>query len=498
MPDYDGLLERALAQGVASGFSEDVLAQVFVATHGDVLRFDHTRQKWREWDGYIWREDTRQRAFEYARRVCREQVRAAKFHKSSVASGVERFASADPLVACDHSHWDADPMLLGTPGGTVNLRTGELMAPDAEHMITRSTSVAPASGEPKMWLSFLEEATGRDAALIAYLQRAMGYCLTGLTHEHALFFVHGPGGNGKGVFLNTVRVIMGTYAEMAMMDTFIASRNDRHSTDLATLAGARLVTASETQQGRSWDESRIKQMTGGDPITARFMRCDPFTYQPPFKIVIIGNHEPTLRNVDEAMRRRFNIIRFWHKPVSVDRLLEQKLKAEHSQILQWMIEGCVAWQRSGLQPPDAVKQATASYFEDQDLIGRWINECCEADSTHFSAAGQLYESYQRFVRHAGERELSQKALGMALRLRPGICEHKTGGVRGYVGLRLSDHSVARAADQGRHTDDSADWRGAAQAMNGSHWTLLSEERLTRASEGVPRKTRHLRPARPGT
>jgi putative DNA primase/helicase len=456
MPDYDGLLERALAQGAKSGFSEDVLAQAFVATHGDALRFDHTRQKWLEWDGSKWSVDTRQRAFEYARRICREEGRSAKFHKASVAAGVERFAAADPLVACDHSHWDSDPMVLGTPGGTVDLKSGKLVPPDPEDMITRSTSIAPAAGDPKLWLAFLEEATGRDASLTAYLQRAMGYCLTGLTHEHALFFVHGPGGNGKGVFLNTVRAIMGTYAEMAMMDTFIASRNDRHPTDLAQLAGARLVTASETQQGRSWDEPRIKQMTGGDPITARFMRRDPFTYKPQFKLVIIGNHEPTLRNVDDAMRRRFNIIRFWNRPAQVDRLLEQKLEAEHPQILQWMIDGCVAWQSSGLQPPEAVQEATASYFEDQDLIGRWIEECCEADATNFATARQLYESYDRFARHAGERPLSEKALGMALRLRPGIHEHRARGSRGYVGLRIVQHSGAEAADESQRPDDHDD------------------------------------------
>lgn len=452
------LLERALAQGAASGFSEDVLAQAFVATHGAKLKFCHTLRKWREWDGSIWRADNRQRAFEYARRICREKVKSSRFHKASVAAGVERFAASDPLVACDHSYWDSDPMLLGTPGGTVNLTTAELMPADPSYMITRSTSIAPGKGVPHLWLAFLADATGNDAELIKYLQRVMGYCLTGLTHEHALFFVHGPGGNGKSVFLNTLRAILGTYAETAMMDTFIASRNDRHPTDLAQLAGSRLVTASETQQGRSWDETRIKQMTGGDPITARRMRADPFTFQPQFKLIIAGNHEPALRSVDEATRRRFNVIRFWNKPTQVDRLLERKLEREYPQILQWVIDGCLAWQANGLRPPSVVLKATALYLEDQDVVGRWINECCEIDATKFTSARQLFASYERFSRNAGEYSGSEKALGMALRLRPGIREHRSGGIRGYIGLRIKEHSGPDWAEGSTAAQDDEELR----------------------------------------
>jgi putative DNA primase/helicase len=434
--DFVAEFDAALEQAVHSGISEDVLARAFAAAHGATLRFCHTRGKWLEWDGAIWRVDECRRAFDYARRICRAHGKGSRFHKATVAAGVERFASADPWLAKCASHWDQDPMLLGTPTGTVDLMTGDVRVPDPEFMITRSTTVAPAPGEPERWLAFLREATGGDEDVVEFLQRVMGYCLTGLTHEHALFFVHGPGGNGKGVFLNTFTRILGTYAETAMMETFIASRTDHHPTDLAQLAGARLVTASETEQGRSWAESRIKQMTGGDPITARFMRKDPFTYKPPFKIVIIGNHEPMLRNVDEAMRRRFNIIRFWNKPAKIDPLLEKTLEGEHPQILQWMIDGCLVWQRAGLQRPEAVTVSTALYFEEQDVLGQWIEACCELGAMHFAPTGQLYESYEKFAHDAGEYPLKQKGFGSAIALRPGIRQHRSCGQRGYLGLRL--------------------------------------------------------------
>ena len=236
--------------------------------------------------------------------------------KAAFAGAVERYAQRDRAFAVTAEAWDRDLWLLGTPGGVVDLRTGTLRPPRREDMITRITAVAPAPPGTTCdrWLTFLDQATGKDDALIRFLQQWCGYCLTGSTREHALLFVHGPGGNGKSVFLNTVSRILGDYARAAPMETFTASIGDRHPTELAMLRGARLVTATETEEGRAWAEARIKQMTGGDPITARFMRQDHFTYTPQFKLTIAGNHKPSLRNVDEAARRRFNIVPFTRRP----------------------------------------------------------------------------------------------------------------------------------------------------------------------------------------
>jgi putative DNA primase/helicase len=204
------------------------------------------------------------------------------------------------------------------------------------NMITKITAVAPADkASCPLWLHFLDEATGGDPELTRLLQQWFGYCLTGSTQEHALMFIHGDGGNGKSVFLNTVAGIMGDYAVTAPMDAFTISTGDRHPADLAMLRGARLVAASETEQGRSWAESRIKQLTGGDPISARFMCRDWFTFKPSFKLTIVGNHAPMLTSVDDAMRRRINIVPFTHKPAHPDPTLESKLRKERPSILRW-------------------------------------------------------------------------------------------------------------------------------------------------------------------
>ena len=227
-------------------------------------------------------------------------------------------------------------------------------------------------------MEFLDTVTGGDADLQAYLQRMAGYCLTGVTTEHALFFLYGTGANGKSVFVNTLTAIMGDYATVAAMDMFMATHGDRHPTDMAGLRGARLVTAIETEQGSRWAESKLKALTGGDKITARFMRQDFFEFTPQFKLLIVGNHKPSIRNVDEAMKRRLHMVPFTVTipPAKRDKRLPDRLLAERDGILAWALQGCLEWQRTGLRPPAAVMAATEDYFEAEDAIGRWIDERC--------------------------------------------------------------------------------------------------------------------------
>lgn len=449
-----GEVPAGIDQAKSEGFSEDALARQFVGQHCGRLRYCHSRGKWLEFDGAIWRVDQRRRAFDYARRVIREAGAGAKFGKAAAASGVEQFARADPLMSACADDWDGDPFLLGTPSGPIDLQKGKMLEPDHCYMLTRSTSVSPEAGEPTQWLAFLDQATAGDVELIRFLQQIMGYSLTADTREHALFFIHGPGGNGKGVFLNTFTQILSDYAVTASMETFTASKGDRHSTELAVLRGARVVTASETEEGRSWAEARIKQMTGGDPITARFMRQDNFTFIPEFKLVIIGNHEPVLRNVDDAMRRRFHIVPFNHKPPHVDRQLERKLKREHGRILQWMIAGCLDWQTNGLVRPASVTLQTDRYFEEQDFLGQFLGERCEVGADLSETTTALFGAYEKYAHAAGEYPGKQKAFGSALRKR-GFRPDRAATVertRIYRGLRLSimgegqDRSKASAGD----------------------------------------------------
>jgi putative DNA primase/helicase len=421
--------------------TEDSAAQEFVDQHGDGLRYCHTRGSWFQWDGTCWKQDGTGVAFHFARKLARrlaenqDERKRYITNKTNFSAGVERFSKHDPTVAVTSEYWDRDPWLLGTPGGTVDLRTGTLRTASPNDGITKTTAVTPDNSGCPLWLGFLKEATNSDDALIRFLQQWCGYSLTGITREHALLFVYGTGGNGKGVFLNTTTSILKDYAVVSAMETFTASNNDKHPTDLAMLCGARLVTASETEAGRAWAEARIKQMTGGDPITARFMRRDFFTYMPQFKLTIIGNHKPTLNNVDEAARRRFNIVPFIHKPSSPDRQLPEKLMAEGPAILQWMIEGCLDWQANGLIRPKCVIEATEEYFSDQEVFPRWLEEECICGGTVSESSSVLYRSWSEYARSVGAKPGTQADFKESMR-KAGFAYRKRNNVREFCGIAL--------------------------------------------------------------
>jgi putative DNA primase/helicase len=434
--------------------TEDGVAQHFTKLFCDKLRFCHSTGKWFVWSGKYWRKDETKLAFSWARQTCRNMARENKviekdkttLARAMFAGAIERFAQADPALAVTASIWDADPFLLGTPNGTVDLRTGMLREPIQEDYITKLTAVAPSPcAICPLWLQFLNEATGNDADLIRFLQQWSGYCLTGNTREHALLFVYGDGGNGKSVWLNTMAGIMGEYARVAAMETFTASRSDKHPTDLAMLRGARMVNSSETEEGHAWAEVRIKQITGGDVICARFMRQDFFEFRPQFKLTVIGNHKPVLRNVDDAAKRRFNMVPFIRKPVNPDKLLEEKLLAEWPGILRWMIDGCLDWQQNGLVRPEVVKNATANYFNEQDTIKQWIEDCCEVSSEDYFADtnASLFASWRNYAIAKGEEAGTSKKFTNAMHRQEFQPIKNTNGIRGRgfkgIRVRLSGH-----------------------------------------------------------
>lgn len=435
-PDASQRLKAPKPGAAEADLSEDAIAQEFTRRHGQAMKFCHSSGKWFEWTGARWERNERKLAFQYIREISRELSGGkARFSKASVANGAEAFARAEPTNAVDASYWDCDTFLLGTPTGTVDLRTGRLSKANPADGITKLTGCGPEPGAPGLWLNFLHEATGGDVEMICFLKQVCGYMLTGDTRENALFFVHGPGGNGKSVFLNTIAGILGDYATTASMDTFTASKQDRHPTDIAMLKGARLVSASETEDGRAWAEARIKQLTGGDRISARLMRQDFFEFTPQFKLLIVGNHAPVLRNVDDAARRRFNVIPFMFKPEKPDRQLEQKLKAEWPQILNWMIEGCIDWRAHGLTRPETVRAATDDYFEEQDVLGLWLAERCETAPSFWELPSDLWRNWDAFARANGEAPGSAKAFGTEL-ARRGFPAAKKYGQRIRTGLKL--------------------------------------------------------------
>lgn len=266
----------------------------------------------------------------------------------------------------------------------------------------------------------------------------LGYGLTGDTSAHALFFAYGCGANGKSVCIDTAAGILKDYHATTPIEAFTVSTTDRHPTDLARLRGARLVTAVETEEGRRWAESRVKSLTGGDRIAARFMRMDFFEYTPQFKLLIAGNHKPGLRSVDEAIRRRFHLVPFAVTIPAAERDLQlrDKLRAEWPGILQWMIAGCLAWQREGLAPPAAVRDATTAYMEGEDATAAWIDERCSREPQAWTSSGDLFASWKAWAEQAGEFVGSAKRFGQNLETRGFQPARKKIG-RGFEGLALA-------------------------------------------------------------
>ncbi|WP_424894680.1 phage/plasmid primase, P4 family [Tepidimonas sp. HKU79] len=425
--------------------TEDALALAFTRRYHRDWRYVAAWGRWLVWDGRRWRNEETLAATDLIRGVCRHAALqadnpklAAKLATSGTVGGVERLARADRRHAATTAEWDADPWLLNTPGGVVDLRTGRMRAHDRADRMTKITTATPA-GDCPTWRRFLAEVTGDDADLQAYLQRVSGYCLTGSTQEHALFFLYGTGANGKSVFVNTLATILGDYAASAPMDTFMETRSDRHPTDMASLRGARFVASIETEQGRRWAESKVKSLTGGDKISARFMRQDFFEFWPQFKLFVAGNHKPAIRNIDEAMKRRLHLIPFTITvpPERRDKHLQQKLLAERDGILAWALEGCLAWQRLGrLDPPPQVVAATEEYFEAEDALGRWLEERCVREANAKSLTAELFTDWKQWAEAAGEFVGSQRRFSDLLITRGVEKWRNAAGIRGFRGVGL--------------------------------------------------------------
>jgi putative DNA primase/helicase len=436
--------QTATPSEAAPAFSEEDLALWFSRLHADDLRFVAVWNKWYYFDEQRWKVDETKKTFSLARNLCRKA--AMKINKrrdaKAIASAKTRaavvaLAGEDRRQAATVDQWDADPWLLNTPDGVIDLRNGERRDHRADDYMTKITSVTPDTDCPTLlWSAFLDKVTGGDKKLQAFLQRMSGYSLTGSTREHALAFLYGTGRNGKGVFTNAIIGIMGDYHCAAPIETFTESNSDRHPTDLAMLRGARLVTSTETEEGRRWAESRIKMLTGGDKVSARFMRQDFFEYVPRFKLMISGNHKPGLRSVDEAIKARFNLIPFavTIRPEERDKELGNKLVAEYPGILHWMIQGCLQWQEIGLNQPEAVTDATSHYLDNEDAIKLWLEECCAVDTNYWTAIGILFERWEAWAKARGEFVGSARRFSQRLETEGFRPSRKSG--RGFAGLTV--------------------------------------------------------------
>jgi putative DNA primase/helicase len=430
-------------------FCDDMLAQRFENRHASDLRYVAVWNKWLRWDGARWRLETTLHAFDLARVLCRDAAKTAKPKTAQAVANAKKVAAVTTLaraarrIAATVDQWDADPWLLNTPDGVVDLRTGDMRPHRADDYMIKIASVGPHGDCPK-FKAFLSKIMGGDEALVAYLKRALGYCLTGDTREQALFFAHGVGSNGKSVLMATVSGILADYSIATPIETFTESRTDRHPTELARMRGARLVTATETEAGKYWAESRLKELTGGDRVAARFLHQDFFEYRPEFKLFISGNHRPRLRSVGAAMRRRIHMIPFAVTIPEAERdpQLVEKLKGEWPGILQWMIDGCLDWQKGGLAPPEAVVNATDAYFASEDGYADWIADRCELIPRFWSRSSELFASWKSWAERAGQPPGDNKRFREEMeRLGFPLKRQKSGNY--YVGLRIRQDEPLR-------------------------------------------------------
>lgn len=440
-------------------YSDQAAADRFCKAYGNNFVYVEQMGGWHRFEHGIWTLDASHKVEAAAKRTCREYAALANadgnlntatkravvmgLTKATAVSNILKMARSDKRVSGPGPNdFDANLNELNTPHGIVDLRTGLMREHGVEKTWhTKITAVAPLLGKPLKWLAFLQEALGHDEELIAFLQTLCGYWLTGETTEQQFTFIWGPGGNGKGVFANTVADLMGAYATRTPSDTFASTRNSQHPEAMARLRGARLVLTTEVQEGQAWDEAKVKTATGGDVIAARFMGKDSFEFMPHFKLAFLGNHKPRIRNIDAAMKRRIHLVPMTITPKRVNKKLTAELKAEWPQILQWMIDGAVIWHHQGeLRVPKAVRAATEEYFGEEDIVGQFIAECCDTSHhTQFEATVDLFEAWTNWATHQGEMLRTQTWLSRQMNGRPGITAAKhpvTRAQRGFLGIKL--------------------------------------------------------------
>jgi putative DNA primase/helicase len=429
-----------------------------VAQHGSDLRYCHLWRCWLAWDGRRWKRDhveVERRAKKVVRGIYSEAADAldpgerkelsrwaVQSETRAQMTNMIALAQSEEGISVDSEELDTDPWLLNVANGTLDLRTGELREHRREDLITKVVDVAysPDAVCPAWW-AVLERILPSER-LRLFLQRAVGYSLTGDTREQVMFLLHGLGANGKTLILETTQRVTGDYSRRTDFSTFLAHDQERVRNDLAGLAGSRFVSAVEVEAGRRLSEVVVKELTGNDRISCRFLYGEYFEYQPQFKVWLAANHKPEVRGTDHAIWRRLKLIPF---TVTIpdseqDRHLPEKLQAELPGILAWAVQGCLDWQAHGLDEPPEVLAATHAYREEMDLLGGFLaDRCTVAAGARESAAG-LFIAYKLWAEQAGEQPVTKRTFGRLLRERGFSDDKGTAGMRLWVGLALSGSS----------------------------------------------------------
>ncbi len=432
-------------------------ARRLVRHHARDLRYCHPWDKWLIWDGRRWTPDTTgevvRRAKQSVGALYREaaEVEDQKERQKLVAHALKsesdsrlramiHLAESEPGIPVLPEDLDSDPWLLNCENGTLDLRTGELRPHSRDDLVTKIVAAEyDETASCPQWTAFLERIMGGNADLIVYLQRVVGYALTGDTREQCLFMLYGTGANGKSTFLETLRALFGDYGQQADFSTFLYNKDDRVRNDIARLMGRRFVAAIEADAGRRLAEVLVKQLTGGDTIAARFLFKELFEFHPTFKIFLAANHRPSIRGQDHAIWRRIRLIPF---EVTIpaeerDRDLATKLRTELPGILAWAVRGCMEWQHRGLAEPGEVLRATDEYRHDMDVLAGFLEERCVTGPGAKGTSKALYEAYEKWCQDNAEEPVSATAFSLRLKDK-GFRRERTKSSRMWSGIGLAD------------------------------------------------------------
>lgn len=434
-------------------------AECMAAVFGERFRFDHNRRDeggWLVWDGNKWSFDEKADAWRAALAIVRARQAATagiedadkKKRAFTYLVGAEndnkqrallRSATRLPAFSTHISDYDRDLWLAATPAGTFDFRLGQLQKPQRDDLITMSlgTSFDPQACAPR-WELFLNEVFGDDAELVAFIRRAVGYSLTGDTREQCMFLCYGSGANGKSVFLDILRKLLGDYAGNAAFMTFDADRRSEGTSDLASLRGKRLVTIIEADEDRRLAEARVKAVTGQDPITCRFLYAQEFTYMPTYKLWMAMNHKPTIRGTDHGIWRRIKLIPFMQSfKGKEDKQLAETLRGELPGILNWALDGLHDWLKNGLGTAAVVEAATEEYRKESDLVGQWFDDACASSPASTVLASDAFDSFRSWCKSWGYREPTQNSFARNL-TEKGYLRLKLRGKRQWQGFILTD------------------------------------------------------------
>ncbi len=455
--------QRQALEAIAFPLTDLGNAERLVAMHGRDIR--HVAGiGWLVWDGRRWAPDDTGELIRRAKATARaqyhdagacedddERKRILQWARSSESEprlrAMVSLAASERAVVARASEFDADPFLLNAENGTIDLRTGELRGHDRGDLITK---LAPVAYDPdarsERWEQFLRRVTGNDDELLAFLQRLAGYTVAGVCDEEILSFLHGPGATGKTTAVESIKATLGDYAATADFESFLARHGDAGiRNDIARLAGARMVVSVEVEDGKRLAEGLIKQLTGGDKIAARFLHREYFEFEPQCTLWLVANARPRAKANDDALWRRILQVPFVEviPPEERDPELKRALRtdpAEQTAILAWLVQGCLDWQRRGLDIPERVRNYTAEYRAENDPLADWIDDDCQLGEQHWTASKALRESYERWCEENGAKPIDAgRTWGSALKAyhcesRPG----KRGSKRGWDGIALND------------------------------------------------------------